>query len=202
MTTRAQIITWAAFCVFCIVLVWTAMFGGSAEPVLQWMDRNEKAAAWVQAFGSIAAILASGAVAVWVFYREAEHRRDERLTAHLETQLGAARVLQTAIMTMTSAFGTCLKNTEAGNWTIFKARLIEEGFRVARDLLMSINGTDLPPRLELQRGVLFASIAGGLAYMARVSDELPDQPLRSATALRSSIDSLREVQAMVDEFLY
>jgi len=202
MNTRAQIVTWTAFCVFCFVAVWIALFGSSAEPLLRWLDRNEETAAWVQAFGSIAAILASGGVAVWVFNREAEHRREERLLAGVESQLGAARELQTAIMVMNSSYGICLKNTEAGDWTPFKVRLVEEGFRVARELLMAIKGTDLPPRLELQRGILFASIAGGLAFIAKVSDELPLQPSPSAKAVRSSIESLAEAQAKVNEFIY
>ncbi|MFN7111699.1 MAG: hypothetical protein ACK4M2_08670 [Brevundimonas sp.] len=62
-----------------LALVWTAFFGASLNPMWKWFTTNKDTAGWVQAFGSIAAILATAGVVWWQETRRREDIRIERL---------------------------------------------------------------------------------------------------------------------------
>lgn len=87
---------WAGFCAALLCLVWTAAFGASVDPMWEWFSKNKDAAGWVQAFGSIAAILATAAVVWWQETRRREDIRVERLqrrTDQLESLVAMATTL-------------------------------------------------------------------------------------------------------------
>lgn len=79
-----------------LCLVWTAAFGVALDPMWAWFSKNKDAAGWVQAFGSIAAILATAAVVWWQETRRREDIRIERLqrrTDQLESLVAMATTL-------------------------------------------------------------------------------------------------------------
>lgn len=97
-----------AFCAAMLVLVWTAGFGTALDPMWAWFGRNKEAAGWVQAFGSIAAILATAAVVWWQETRRREDIRIERLrkrTDQLEGLVAMGRRLVDIISDVQNNYG-------------------------------------------------------------------------------------------------
>lgn len=157
MEQRGLVILWWAVCVAVVAIVWVDAFGASLEPVWSWMATNDKAAFWIQAFGSIAAIIGSTGVAIWVSRRDAERRRIEAREAAQAEEVASLGVLRTAIMVLRVALNVCQTNTAGRSWNSNTARLAEQNLQGAIKLLSEVDGRRLPYWFETQRGVMLVS---------------------------------------------
>ncbi|GLK49515.1 hypothetical protein GCM10017620_24880 [Brevundimonas intermedia] len=111
---------WAAFCAALLVLVWTTAFGAALNPMWAWFRLNKDAAGWVQAFGSIAAILATAAVVWWQETRRREDIRIERLLRRTD-QLESLTAMSRRLVDLLSDVQNC--------HAYFDSRYVEAAFK-------------------------------------------------------------------------
>jgi hypothetical protein len=182
--------------------VWIDAFGASLDPVWAWMSLNEKAAAWIQAFGSIAAILGSTGVAIYLFSREVRIRTEEAEARAIAESLAALRTLATGVMMLKASLQLCERKTAAETWTKESARLAQKNIEGAYKLLVDVDGHLLPPWFELQRGVLMTHAINAEAMMIEVDDIEVWQPGADFEGFTLSLVHIDAVIAATDATLY
>jgi hypothetical protein len=196
------VISWWAVCLLVVAIVWIDAFGASLNPMWAWMDANEKAASWVQAFGSIAAIFGSAAIAIVVFKKDADNRRHEAQEEKKAAQRAAVIEFQTGIIVLRVTLMTCQSNTANENWNKNNTRLLSDSLNTASQLLTGIDGRQLPEWFELQRALVVVGAVGASSSVATIRGDLPKQASKDFSAFQHTLDMIEAVDDAINVFLF
>ena len=136
---------------------------------------GKDAAAWVQAYGSIGAIVTSVMAAWWLQNREKRIDREAKDLAALETLFVIA-------ISTTTVIGQARKRSHNRGWTRKMVAFTERKFEVEMESIRAFDLSSLPTRLaKTKLTALRMAILASEASLGAVSDALDEEKTPSAT---------------------
>jgi hypothetical protein len=165
-------------------------------PLVAWADKNPNMAAWVQAIGSIAAIL----VAVWVTYRQNAHQAElaRRAAADRQKALRKIGVLMIRHLAETAARGTTIAKDHED--TPFVRSLIQQTLKDASEPLERLPFHEMDDLDIAQLGLGLIGVVGSCGLALQTGEvKAYDSVRRVLNRANQALFALGEATVGADE---